>query len=120
MGSTEATNTPAVLDGDCLDDVCDGDTELETVLLETFYEDLCERLAAFRSVAMELRLEEIQRACHTIRGASLGVGAYQLVEATAHLAELCTSGDCPLDGAIEAVVTAAEATATAVQARLAA
>ncbi len=89
-------NQPPVLDRNQLLEMTDGEVEFEHELLSTYRDSATLTLERLRAALSSGELTEAIREAHTLKGASLNVGAMALGECAAAIEKAARGGDLAL------------------------
>lgn len=76
-----------------LQEVCDGDLELERELIQTFDEDSKERIVEMATLVKNQDAAALRITAHALKGASANMGAKRMRELSASLEQMASSGN---------------------------
>ena len=93
MVEAEVPREPLATDFGALNDMAQGDQNLQTELLEEFRKANLEDLRAASRAVQAVSISGVRRAAHRIKGAARTVGATQLAEAATLLEQAALAGD---------------------------
>lgn len=84
------------LDSSMLDeirDLADGDEDLLGEIIDTYLDDVLQRLSTLRAAVAERDAERIHRTAHTIKGSSANLGLLGMVDTCRAVVEAGRAGD---------------------------